>query len=106
MTKYYLFAQRLMAEERNFTSSLVFHGSVQIGFSSFVSINAQAATGPKLSSGFSTLFRKTKDHRHHRHHAIWIQIIPDVPDHRTCKLLAELFYVPRPITLDSFHLSS
>jgi hypothetical protein len=30
MTKYYLFAQRLMAEERNFTSSLVFHDSVQI----------------------------------------------------------------------------
>jgi len=42
-----LFAQRLMAEERNFTSSLVFHGSVRSsstggGFSSFVSINAQA----------------------------------------------------------------
>jgi hypothetical protein len=30
MTKYYLFSQRLMAEERNFTSSLVFHDSVQI----------------------------------------------------------------------------
>jgi hypothetical protein len=49
MTKYYLFAQRLMAEERNFTSSLVFHGSVRSsstggGFSSFVSINAQAAS--------------------------------------------------------------
>jgi hypothetical protein len=49
MTKYYLFSQRLMVEERNFTSSLVFHGSVRSsstggGFSSFVSINAQAAS--------------------------------------------------------------